>query len=378
MRLPSNVIWILLPVLLTGAGLAPPRSNVTQQENAALGYRAAAAEIGRALTPEEIAEVSRLVVSEDAIEALPTPQQRQLLAKAQPGLDRFHEASRIRNLDWGLDRSKGMLAEMPWLADVRTLTRLAAADAIAQATMGNGGVAVQRLIDARTLGRHVTTGGSTVISYLLRVGADAAVFRTSSRVLGHLSDKQLRALREGFNSLPSGETLDVVVAAEGEMVERWFRAHEEFPDEMGRFITENPQWRLAEARRAEWRSNRHALVDDVSSAYVAAAKAAKIPLNERSAELEGWAKRVEEAPWLVRLTLPAVDRVAEAEFRSIVEVGLLNAAIDVLIDGPQALQEHMDPATGRPFAYEPRNDGFLLRSAKEVNGEPMSFVVRRS
>jgi hypothetical protein len=64
--------------------------------------------------------------------------------------------------------------------------------------------------------------------------------------------------------------------------------------------------------------------------------------------------------------------VAQADVRR----ALLAAALDVQLEGPDALKKHTDPVVGGPFELVRFEGGFELRSKfKQANGKPWVLVV---
>jgi hypothetical protein len=157
----------------------------------------------------------------------------------------------------------------------------------------------------------------------------------------------------------------------------WLTGQRAFPENAYQAILGDPQWRLSPQQRRDWEQNRSRLIDEVGNAFSAAAEICKLPLAEQKAMLERWAAALEQLGWLAQITLPSFDRAAEAYFRHAVESAFLDAAIAVMLEGEAALQNHPDPATGKPFGYEKSGEGFVLSSEKQVDGQPMRLEVNR-
>jgi hypothetical protein len=62
--------------------------------------------------------------------------------------------------------------------------------------------------------------------------------------------------------------------------------------------------------------------------------------------------------------------------RADVRRALLATALDIQLDGPGALKNHVDPVTGGPFELVPFDGGFeLLSKFKSTNDKPWALSV---
>src|SRR5262249_12971153 len=80
---------------------------------------------------------------------------------------------------------------------------------------------------------------------------------------------------------------------------------------------------------------------------------------------------------LFQAFFPALPKLRRAQARADVRRALLDAAIDVRLNGRDALKDHPDPVAGAPYEYVEFAGGFELRSAYTQDGKPLTLTVGR-
>jgi hypothetical protein len=78
---------------------------------------------------------------------------------------------------------------------------------------------------------------------------------------------------------------------------------------------------------------------------------------------------------VIRLLSPALPRFRWVEAYSQTRRALLLAAIAVRLDGPRALNRHLDPYDRNPFTYMSVNGGFRLASGLREDGVPLVLAI---
>jgi hypothetical protein len=89
------------------------------------------------------------------------------------------------------------------------------------------------------------------------------------------------------------------------------------------------------------------------------------------AEIEEFAR----ANPVIRQFTPALPRFRWAEANTQTRRALLQAAIAVRLDGPKALNQHLDPYDKNPFSYILVDGGFRLESRLNEGGIPISLSI---
>ena len=93
-------------------------------------------------------------------------------------------ATELRHCNWGMQYSKGFSAAMPYLAQVRSLSRLILADARILAAQGDYRQALERCLAAYRLAGHV--GDEVLISFLVSVAVSAQANKCVTDILGQM------------------------------------------------------------------------------------------------------------------------------------------------------------------------------------------------
>ena len=78
---------------------------------------------------------------------------------------------------------------------------------------------------------------------------------------------------------------------------------------------------------------------------------------------------------VVRQFTPALPRFRWVEADQQTRRALLQAAIAVRLEGPEALNQHSDPYDKRPFTYTVVDGGFRLESRLTDDGIPISLLI---
>jgi hypothetical protein len=79
---------------------------------------------------------------------------------------------------------------------------------------------------------------------------------------------------------------------------------------------------------------------------------------------------------LAALMLPALPSALEYLDRADLRLALLQAAVAVVQEGPDAVKRFKDPMGDGPFEYKALPDGFELKSKRIVGKEPVALTVR--
>ena len=78
---------------------------------------------------------------------------------------------------------------------------------------------------------------------------------------------------------------------------------------------------------------------------------------------------------VIRMLTPSLPRLRWEEAYCQTRRALLQAAIAIRLDGPKALNRHLDPYDGNPFSYISVDGGFRLESQLKDNGVSLSLTI---
>jgi hypothetical protein len=117
------------------------------------------------------------------------------------------------------------------------------------------------------------------------------------------------------------------------------------------------------------------MAEETRPYYQLAAKLMVLPLDQFQKQFELDTKKVADNP-VFNTFFPAVTHLRRSVALADVRRALLATALDVQLNGPDALKKHTDPVVGGPFELVPFEGGFELRSKFMVtNDKPWVLVV---
>jgi hypothetical protein len=373
------VMTILVLPLGRAAADAPPDAGA----NAALKYWQAFATLPT-LSPSEQNKLNA--------ECLSMPldaRARELLTRADYALRMMGRAAALRRCDWGISWEDGIYVRLPQAQAARTLSALACLRARLRFEEGRGAEAIDDVVAAMTLARHISQGASFIM-LLVGYSIDHRMGEALAPYLPKLKAEQVRGLQARIGALPpfgsqaaalrvcEAETLDwfareVKAAKDKESLLVFLRHLEEAADE-GRAAPEKASAFLKECGGSAAGVLRFAA--RTRPYYESLAKKLELPPGQFEKELERASKQEAGNP-VFQLFFPALAKCRWAEARADVRRALLAAALAVRLDGAGALKDHPDPARGEPFEYVPFQGGFELRSKWKRDEKPLTLTVGR-
>jgi hypothetical protein len=201
-------------VVVASAGLASAATAVGEDDdesNAATWYRRAFERV-RAIPDDAWI----LLVDYDG-QAPPSPAVRALLGQVRPALELMRRAAHQPSADFGLDYSAGIQMELPHLQPMRSLARLARADAMVRMNDGDYAGAAGLIGDAYRMSSQLRADG-TVISSMVGQAIFQLSDSLSARGLdeGVLDAAASAKLLESMNGLRSIDPFNYVEAVTSE------------------------------------------------------------------------------------------------------------------------------------------------------------------
>ena len=113
------------------------------------------------------------------------------------------------------------------------------------------------------------------------------------------------------------------------------------------------------------------MAEETRPSYRLAAKMMELPLDQFEKEFELETRKQAGNP-VFKTFFPAVSHLRRSLARADVRRALLATALDVQLDGPDALKNHPDPVVGGPFELRPLRG--RLRVALEVQADERQAV----
>jgi hypothetical protein len=306
----------------------------------------------------------------------PDDQVKEYIKKCQGAIDSAVAATGLRQCNWGMQYSKGFSAQMPYLAQVRSLSRLILADARILAAEGNYRKALERCLVAYRLAGHV--GDDVLISFLVSVSVSALADKCVTDILNQMpaAGSTLTWLKGQLAAVPAATlTASKAMALEREVALDSLRP--ERVEILAQAMAASGGKSVEEIRKA---ANEQVLgrAREYYSNFmgsVLAVLSGQTPYVEAHAKLQELAKQMEQdaakdpAVQLIETIAPGVTKIYVQQVRHKADFNALQAAIDVYLAKagtgrfPQTLPaaSPKDPYTGGEFKYEPTATGFVLR-----------------
>ncbi len=290
-----------------------------------------------------------------------------MVRKAAYSLRMLHRGAALSRCAWDLDDEEGIFVLAPHGQAARLLCALAGVRARMRFEQNKNAEALDDILDAMTLSRHITQDGSLV---LLHVGnnIEQHLIDTLALYLPRLDAKTLNSLKTRLAALPRGERLATVMKVEERLLLDWLvrqvkkaRDKESLLDFAGRLFDSLEKGAAFIQQCGGTAEGVLAFAAQTRGCYERLTKKLDLPLEMFLQESAREWKEQASNP-VFQAIFPALDMVRWRQTRMEVRRALLRAALAVQLDGRYALKQHLDPATGQPFDYSAFEGGFVLRS----------------
>lgn len=307
----------------------------------------------------------------------------EVIRKGDWSLTYLHRGAALPQCVWGLDiEADGAECYFPYLGKARQLARLAFLRGRYRFENGDedGGIAdaLAVLKLARDAGRD-----QLLVSFLVRTSIEddnhnpTAVHLLAS-YLPTLSPDGLRKLKAGLEALPAPGSvkeawvrdLRIYVTSFRELV-AGMEGSEHLSTEFGRLVHGLDMTIDVDAMIAAQGGTAAGLlagVDEAAGHIEQASHLFDLPREEAYAEATALRAKAKAAAPLVAELVPDPKLFIYRDARVRVRQAALRAAIDVLREGPKAVNGTQDPCGDGPFSYKPLpNGGFTLISALPID-----------
>jgi hypothetical protein len=377
-----RALWLATTIFLLPFNHVLAESPHDQSGNAALKYWQAIA----ALPKLADAEVQKL--NESYLTMPLDSQAKDIVGKAEYALRLMKRGAALKECDWGVTYEDGINVLLPHMGGARYLTSLACLRARVRLEAGQKAEAIDDLVAALALDRHISQGGlliETVFGYSLenRVTETLAVF------LPKLDATTIKDLKTRLNALPAaGNPSKAMHNEEMSCIDWLIREVQKTKDKetlqalvQPFFVSEGKIRDLPEKARAfieECGGDKEGVIksaEETRLSYQLLAKKLDLPPEGFQEEYEREAKRRAKNP-VFKTLFPALIKVSQAKARADIRRVLLEAALDVQSNGKDVLKNHPDPVVGGSFDYVAFEGGFELSSKFKVpNDKPLVLTV---
>ena len=359
---------------------SPPPVDQQHTENAAVKYLRADAALRQAsaLAPDAAAKLER------ALELPLDGEDEKLVAAAEDALVEFRHGATLKRCDWVMSVEDGPLANTAHRGAIMELVAVSGLRARLRFRDGDTLGAMGDALAAMAAARHLSTDGS-LASVLFAYKLENVITGVLAHNLLRFSTAQLNELASGLGALPSGSNLGA--AFEAEKVSRndllaiaqGAKSREEL---VSRLLNKVPMLQSNRGLAGELVDGCGSSVqgfvnciDQQQSFYTSWAPRFALPPEQfektYKAEIEGLAR----ANPVIRQFTPLLPRFRWAEAYNQTRRALFATAIAIRLDGPMALNQHLDPYDKSPFSYILVNGGFRLESRLMDGGIPISLSI---
>jgi hypothetical protein len=304
---------------------------------------------------------------------------REIVTRSEYALQMMHYAAEQPFCNWGMGYEEGIGTMLPQLEGAGLLSSAACLRARLRFEEGRNSEAIQDLIDAMILSRHITLDGVNIM-LLWGYSIENRVSQTLALYLPKLNDGMIKDLKTRLDALPKSESLAAALGIEEKCIEvSVVRKVKEAKDKESllAFLTQM----LESEGRTDREKGRAFLqacggtadgvienAELMRKSYGRMAKNQDLPLDQFVDEWKAEVRKQAGNP-VFKALAPMFPKMRWFMARTEVRRALLSAALAVRLDGTDALKIHPDPVVGGPFEYVAFKGGFELRSKFKLSDE---------
>jgi hypothetical protein len=297
-------------------------------------------------------------------------------------LKELHRGAARSRCVWATPLEDGVETLLPNCAKARQISRLACARAHLRFQQGRPAAAIDDLMDAMTLGRHVASD-RLLVSVLVDYAIERQAIGVAARHLGELQPAQLDELAARLDRLPPLTTMRQAMQSEREyLLEAFIR------DLSGPNAKDKMTWILKEiggSQDLNLKKVQGVSIEQLRDGLIAlrpiydevAAMMDRPPAGMKTPEtLLAGLSPVARALGMGLLPAVVACRTSEAAHQT--RLAMLKAVQAVVRRGPDALKAESlkDPYAGGPFSYEKTADGFrLVSKTLDRDRKPVTLEV---
>jgi hypothetical protein len=277
--------------------------------------------------------------------------------------------------DWGIDWSAGPGTLLPHLARIKAVAQAARLRAMWDLQHDRQTNAREDLLAALALGRNGGADGC-LIGALVQIAVERIVCATVAENFNQFSPETLQQLADGFNAPPARGTIAACIPMEQLCCEHWMinRALElqaanpgndakvmealrhtfEFETSSGDGPQQtNNTWQQIVAAAAGTSDGVIKLLRDMDPMYARLANIEALPHAEYEEEVTQFSADIRNSPNpFIHEFFPAVEKCRPREFSALVDLAMVQAAVQYKLHGDAGLQSVTNPCGKGPFGFQ--------------------------
>jgi RNA polymerase sigma factor (sigma-70 family) len=316
---------------------------------------------------------------------------REVVTKASYALRMMRQGAALRRCDWAIDPERGIDLSFTHAAGARVLSSLACLRARLRFEEGHATDAIDDVVAALTLGRHVSRDG-TLDGLRAAYHIEQVMSATLAASLPKLDAATLHDLKKRLDTLPPRGSAATATMRMQENLLGWIVGEVKeatdreslltFLSQLCGAVGEAPEKRRAKGRAflEECGGTAKGVLEHAEKMRAPVARLARtlgLPPDQVAKQWQREEKKLASNP-VFKLFAPVLRAVRRRQARADVLGALLSAALALQLDGKDALKKHPDPVVGGPFEYVPFKGGFELRSRwkpDERPAQPLTLTV---
>jgi hypothetical protein len=297
---------------------------------------------------------------------------RDILTKTAYALRRMQRGAGLSRCNWAIEREWGI--ELPYThgEGARVLSALACLRARLRFEEGRNAEALEDLVAALALARHVSADG-TLDSLRASYQIEHRLAQTLALYLPKLDPKTTKDLKKRLDALPSSGSVATATLRMEEALLNWIVGEVKEAKDRESLLAFLSQLGMGpkEKRRAEGQAFLEACggtaegvlkcVEEMRRSSALLAKTLDLPLDQIAKAFAREEKKLAGNP-VFKVFAPVLRAAGARRAQAEVRRALLSAALAVQLDGRDALKHHSDPMLGGPFDHVTFAGGFELRS----------------
>jgi RNA polymerase sigma factor (sigma-70 family) len=315
---------------------------------------------------------------------------REIVTRAAYALRMVQRGAALPRCDWAVDRERGIEILPSTHGDgARVLSALACLRARLRFEEGQSAAALEDIVAALTLARHVSQDG-TLDSLRAGYEIEQRLSETLALYLPRLDARTIKDLKVRLDALPPSGSVATATLRMEEAMLNWIVGEVQEANDKETLLAFLSQLGVGpkepEKRRAEGRAFLEACggtaegvlkcAEAMRRNYAPMAQKMDLPPEQVDKEFEREETKLAGNP-VFKVFAPVLHNVRSRQAQADVRRALLSAALAVQLDGKGALKHYPDPVAGGPFDHVAFEGGFELRSNWTLDNRPVALTVGR-
>jgi hypothetical protein len=305
--------------------------------------------------------------------------------------------------DWGIDMTLGPATLMPQYARAKAVAQAARMRVLWELQQGQPEEAYQDILATVALGRNLTTDG-TLISFLVDLAMEAMMCSSMEENFGRFSPEVLQRLVSGWEALPARPTAAAALASDKALywdasLRKLQELRQQYPGNEAQVLEGLRQYLGLTQNEADqpelWKKFVQAaggtsqgmlnLLQDREKLFERFIPFLNLPYADYQSQVKALEQQYENSsnPYIAE-AFPSMLKARRREFRVLVDVAMVHAAVAYKLHGQAGLQTVPDPCGQGPFGFQRFtfqgvDRGFELKSVLDAGGfqEVGIFVEKR-